>query len=40
VNPKNSDLNSHAHLADLLDYESEALRQFMNIGVSFCYRAT
>jgi hypothetical protein len=40
MNQKISNLNSHAHLADLLDYESEALSQFMNLGVSFCYRVT
>jgi hypothetical protein len=40
VNQKINDLNSHAHLTDLLDYESETLSQFMNLGLSFCYRAT
>jgi hypothetical protein len=40
VNQKISDLNSHAHLTDILDYESEALSQFMNISVSFYHRAT
>jgi hypothetical protein len=35
-----SELNSHAHLTDLLDYESEALSQFMNLGLSFWYRMT
>jgi hypothetical protein len=36
VNQKISDFNLHVHLIDLLDYESEALRQFMKLGVSFC----
>jgi hypothetical protein len=35
VNQKTSELNSHARLTDILDYESEALSQFMNRGVSF-----
>jgi hypothetical protein len=35
-----SEFNSHAHLTDLLDYESEALSQFMNLGVSFWYMMT
>jgi hypothetical protein len=40
VNQKISELNSHAHLIDHLDYESEVLGQFMNLSVSFCYTAT
>jgi hypothetical protein len=35
VNQKTIDLDSLARLTDLLDYESEALNQFMNLGVSF-----
>jgi hypothetical protein len=32
-NQKISDLNSHTYLTDLLDYESEVLNQFMNLGL-------
>jgi hypothetical protein len=35
VNQKISKHNSHAHLTDFLNYESEALSQFMNLDVSF-----
>jgi hypothetical protein len=35
VNQKISEFNSLAYLTDILDYESEALDQFMNLGVSF-----
>jgi hypothetical protein len=38
VNQKTSELNSHARLTDLLDYESESLGQFINLGMSFWYR--
>jgi hypothetical protein len=40
VNQKISELNSYAHLTDLLDYESEVLGQFMNLCVSFWFRTT
>jgi hypothetical protein len=39
VNQNISIFGPLTHLTDLLDYESEALNQFMNLGVSFCYRA-
>jgi hypothetical protein len=40
VNQKISEVNSHAQLTDLLDYEFKALDQFMNLGMSFWYRTT